>query len=76
MELYFRNGDHELEFISEIDNMEESWKIVNADLKKRYPGFVSYYQRFWINPDGDMWIDYGSHSEFYILKREKKGEEA
>ena len=76
MKLYFRDNKDELELITEIYDYRgvissvELNEIITADLKNRKPGFASYYNRFWLDDNDDMWIDFGSHTEFYILKKE------
>lgn len=39
-----------------------------GDLKIRRPRFISYYQRYNEMENGDVWIDFGSHTEFYIWR--------
>ena len=76
MKLYFRDNKDELEFITEIYDYRgvissvELNEIITADLENRKPGFASYYNRFWLDDNDDMWIDFGSHTEFYVLKKE------
>lgn len=72
MKLYFRDNNDELEFITEIQVPEsvELNEIITADLKNRKPEFASYYKRFWFDDNNDIWIDFGSHTEFYVLKKE------
>ena len=41
------------------------------DLYNRCPTFKNYYQRVWWDEFHRMWIDYGSHTEFYLLQEEK-----
>lgn len=36
--------------------------------------FKSYYIREW-DENGDRWIDVGSHSEFFVLRKEEKNAE-
>jgi hypothetical protein len=32
----------------------------------------SYYQRSWFDEDGSIWIDFGSHTEFFVLRDGKE----
>ena len=69
--LYFRNADRSEELVQKgsID-LGNAMKIIDKDLAKRRPKFISFYKRWWEDDNGNYWIDYGSHSEFYILKEE------
>lgn len=71
MKLYFSNNKDEKELVSpNVMTTEEGLKLAVEDLKTRRPGFISYYQRYWLDDNDDIWIDYGSHTEFYVLTRE------
>ena len=71
MKLYFSNADDERELLfTNIHSIEYGIKLAVDDLKTRRPGFISYYQRYWLDDKDDIWIDYGSHTEFYVLTRE------
>lgn len=66
--LYFVNKDGEREFVSDLHEDGKSWDdIYKEDLKKRNPHFESYYTRCWLDKDDEFWIDYGSHTEFYVV---------
>ena len=41
-------------------------KVMREDLKIRRPEFNSWYQRCWWDDHERFWIDFGSHTEFYI----------
>lgn len=70
MKLYFSNADDEREIIAtDIKTAEEGLKLAVKDLKTRRPGFITYYQRYWLDDNDDIWIDYGSHTELYVLTR-------
>lgn len=70
MKLYFSNNKDEKELVSpNVITTEEGLKLAVDDLKTRRPGFISYYQRYWLDDNDDIWIDYGSHTEFYVLTR-------
>lgn len=70
--LYFRNsrGNEELCTIGEIDEGNVVSEI-NKDLAKRNPKYKMPYTRVWRNDAGELWVDVGSHTEFYILKEDK-----
>lgn len=71
MKLYFLNSDDERELVSEtVETAEDGLKLAVKDLKTRRPGFITYYQRYWLDDNDDIWIDYGSHTEFYIVEKE------
>ena len=71
MKLYFSNNKDEKELVSpNVMTTEEGLKLAVEDLKTRRPGFITYYQRYWLDDKDDIWIDYGSHTEFYVLTRE------
>lgn len=70
MKLYFSNNKDEKELVSpNVMTTEEGLRLAVEDLKTRRPGFISYYQRYWLDDNDDIWIDYGSHTEFYVLTR-------
>lgn len=49
----------------------KSWDdIYKEDLKKRYPHFESHCTRYWLDKNDEFWIDYGSHTEFYVVAKE------
>lgn len=71
MKLYFSNADDERELLyTNLQSIEYGIKLAVDDLETRRPGFISYYQRYWLDDNDDIWIDYGSHTEFYVLTRE------
>lgn len=71
MALYFRSrGKDKLVKKGLKNDVGAITKYVVEDLKKRKPNFQSFYQRAWYDDDDNLWIDYGSHTEFYICKPE------
>jgi len=38
------------------------------DLVVRKPGYTSHYQRVWEDSHGWIWVDFGRHTEFYVVK--------
>lgn len=71
--LYFLNNDDEEILVKE--NLDcaigEISTIALEDLKTRRPEFNSVYQRYWWDDHGRFWIDFGSHTEFYIAHEPK-----
>ena len=68
MTLYFLNNKNEYEPIQKVEYMDNIGEIIRADLETRKPDFVSYYMRMWNDSEDNTWIDYGSHTEFYVVK--------
>lgn len=61
MKLYFCD-----EFMKEVETEKEAFKEISAFLKKC--NYKSYYTRYYIDNEGVMHIDVGSHSQFFYLK--------
>lgn len=76
MNLYFYDSDNKQHLVKEnidvepdaIAENESLMKYVEADLAKRKPDFNSIYKRVWWDEFFRMWIDFGSHTEFYIAQ--------
>ena len=68
MDLYFQYADGREELCEENVDEENAVTAALRDLSKRNPRYFSYYQRTWKDNLGNLWIDVGSHTEFYILK--------
>lgn len=73
MNLYFLNADSEEILVKEYVGPGADGMLDDAmeDLKERKPEFISYYQRCWWDNHNRFWIDFGSHTEFYICHEEK-----
>lgn len=71
MNLYFLDKEDKQHLIAADVREEEAINVMLADLAQRHPEVKSYYQRYWWDNYHRMWIDYGSHIEFYILQEEK-----
>ena len=67
MKLYFQHSDGSESIVCET---EEGRYVSDAleDLHKRNPNYKTYYQRTYMDGNGWVWIDVGSHTEFYIVK--------
>lgn len=67
MNLYFLDTDDNEILVEEDISKEQAVSLALNDLKKRVPKAKSYYQRCWEDDHGRFWIDYGSHTCFYIM---------
>lgn len=69
--LYFVDSNNGRHFVSDLLEDGESWDdIYKEDLKKRNPEFKSYYTRCWLDKNDEFWIDFGSHTGFYVVVKE------
>lgn len=70
LHLYFLDNENNYHLVT--DNITPDspvlMDLVLQDLMDRRPGFTSFYQRTWFDDKGRYWIDYGSHTEFYVLQ--------
>lgn len=48
-------------------NFEAAWKIVSNHRRKNFGDAFPLYWRHWEMPSGVIWMDYGSHIDFYFL---------
>lgn len=71
MNLYFLDRKDKQHLVATDVKEENAVELAIDDLGRRYPEVKSYYQRCWWDDFHRMWIDYGSHIEFYILQEEK-----
>ena len=71
MNLYFLDRKDKQHLVATNVEEENAVGLALDDLGRRYPEMKSYYQRWWWDDFHRMWIDYGSHIEFYILQEEK-----
>ena len=71
MNLYFLDKENKQHLVVRDVSEEDAIPKMLIDLYNRYPNFKNYYQRVWWDEFHRMWIDYGSHTEFYILQDEK-----
>lgn len=79
MILYFENRYGERTVIAEPNTHEEASIAItrfidecNARRRAGAKPFVSYYTRSWLNDEGLIVYDVGSHSEFFLL--DEKGD--
>ncbi len=66
--LFFEKGDGERELVGLNIREDKAVKTALDELGIRNPRYVSYYQRVFYNDKGEMYIDVGSHTEFYVWK--------
>ena len=68
MNLYFLNNDAEEILVKENVGPGADDILADAleDLKVRYPDYAILDPRCWWDEYKRFWIDYGSHSEFYL----------
>lgn len=71
MNLYFLDANDKQHLVARNVSEEDAIPKMLIDLYNRYPDFKNYYQRTWWDNFHRYWIDYGSHTEFYILQEEK-----
>lgn len=65
MKLYFQNSEGKEKLIAEPTTHKDLWSKINKYLDQI--GFKSYYTRI-MSRDDEFIIDYGSHTEFFIVK--------
>lgn len=66
MDLYFRHSNDDMEPVALDIPRERLVSTALADLERRNPDFVSCYQRVTEVNNGEIWIDVGSYTEFYV----------
>ena len=67
MGLYFQHSDGSFSFVCDLKEDDLPVSKALEDLYERNPKFQSYYQRVWKDDNGAVWIDVGSHTEFYVV---------
>ena len=77
--VYFENSrgkEHLLETVEdkaieisldEIENLKNSFKVITNFLNEH--NFKSYYYNMHITPTGRLWVDVGSHTEFFYIEK-------
>ena len=65
MKLYFKHSDGTTTLLSEYETFKESFAAINQFLSDH--NYRSYYTRV-SGSDDEIWIDVGSHTEFFIIK--------
>lgn len=67
-EVYFEDKWYKRELIATCETEEEAGREFAKHLCNRFPEVKRYYTRYWKNEAGEIVIDFGSHSEFGIVK--------
>ena len=76
MNIYFYDSDNNQHLVKEnidvepgsVESCNNLMMYIDADLAKRKPDFNSIYKRVWWDEFFRLWIDFGSHTEFYIVQ--------
>ena len=72
MRLIFLDANGERRFVADgILTDVDGFYQMYEDLKTRRPEFKSYYTNCSYLNDSSIWIDFGSHTEFYILEADQ-----
>ena len=66
MKLYFRNCYGTERLIAECQTVQEVHKEIEKFLDEH--NYKSYYSRSWKEDNGDIIVDVGSYTEFFIIK--------
>lgn len=66
MKLYFRNCYGTERLIAECQTVQEVHKEIKKFLDEH--NYKSHYSRFWKEDNGDIVVDVGSYTEFFIVK--------
>lgn len=62
--LYFKDNEGNLTFVQEIESENNYASAIRDFLGNKY----IHYFRSWLEEDGSQVIDFGSWSEFFIIK--------
>lgn len=65
MIVYFENSQEEREYIGE--SKIESVRDILVHNHMEEHNIHPHYLRHWVEESGEIYIDYGSHSSFYVL---------
>ena len=65
MKVLFENAYKLHDTIGEAETFSEAFSIINKFLSDH--NFKSYYTRTWVTPNNELYIDVGSHNEFFII---------
>lgn len=66
MRLYFQTADGNEKLIAEVDTEEEANNALQEFLTNQ--NISPPYLRYWGSPDKGVYCDYGSHSNFIVLR--------
>lgn len=68
-EVYFEASNKNKRLLDKVNTTIEVSKVIQDFLKDH--NFKSYYWRYWRTPEGDTYVDVGSHTEFFVIKEIK-----
>lgn len=69
MYLYFLDSNRKWHLVRPYPiKRAEFSRVALKDLSERIPDFVSHYQRYWTDDREWTWMDFGSHTEFYVYR--------
>ena len=66
-DLYLRENDKD-RFICVVSNLNEAFEIMQKWIAER--DFESFYVRQWLNAEGEIVLDFGSHFSFFVIKNQ------
>lgn len=66
MTVYFENTNGVQREIGTADTQEEAFKIIRKFLDEH--SYKPPYWRSWSEENGEIWVDVGSHTEFFVIK--------
>ncbi len=67
MNLYFKDKTGEI-YIKEVEDIEQALISIPNAAKRLCPDLHIFYIRYWTEENGDTILDFGSHSEFFVLR--------
>ena len=65
MKLLFKNSNGNERVIADVNSFSEANEEIDKFLDEH--NFKSYYKRLW-EENSRMWVDVGSHTEFFIVE--------
>jgi len=70
--IFMRANGEEVTICNNVESMEEAYITINMFLESK--NYKSYYSRSW-EENGRIFVDVGSHTEFFIIDGVKEFEE-
>lgn len=68
--LYFQDACGDERLVKADLREDEVCSTITEYVHTLNPNYKIYYTRFWLSDAGDTIYDVGSHTEFFILKKE------
>jgi hypothetical protein len=65
MRVYFEDNYGERKFLGESKIESVRDMLIHKDMEER--NIHPHYLRYWVEENGEIYIDYGSYSSFYVL---------